>query len=123
MRGLMTAVTVACLALPCHGKLYEADYQKSWANKHGGRTEVVVPNGRVDIVTKTHAIEVEYARKWKNAIGQALWYSIQTNKKPGIVLILEKKSDRKYLVMLESTLKHAGLDVKVWEMDKSNIEL
>jgi hypothetical protein len=42
--------------------------------------EVTVPNGRVDIVGKHYATEVEFADKWKQAIGQALWYALQTRK-------------------------------------------
>ena len=48
-------------------------YQERAAEKLGGKMEVRVSDGRVDIVTETHAIEVEKAAKWKHAIGQALW--------------------------------------------------
>ncbi|WP_377136753.1 hypothetical protein [Rubritalea spongiae] len=94
---------------------YEAWYQAKAAAELGGKTEVSVVNGRVDILTDTHAIEVEFADKWKEAIGQALWYSMQTNKKAGIVLILEdSEKDYMHAVRLESAIKHAKLDMKVW---------
>jgi len=53
-------------------------YQNAIANYWQAKTEVSVANGRVDIVGRNYASEVEFADKWKNAIGQSLWYSMQT---------------------------------------------
>jgi len=64
----------------------------------------------VDLLTNDYAFEIEWAHKWKNAIGQSLWYGIQSNKKPGIILILKDKKDYKYFIQLNSTLKHANLE-------------
>ena len=37
----------------------------------GGKVEVVMKDGtRCDILTATHAIEVDFAKKWAEAIGQ-----------------------------------------------------
>lgn len=98
-------------------KIKEKTFTKRIAEKLGGKLEVGVQSGRVDILNETHAIEVEFARKWKNSIGQALWYGIQTGKQPGIVLILENsRKDYKYTVQLQSTLTAFGLQdsIKVW---------
>jgi len=66
-------------------------YQEKWCTEHGGQVEVVLPDRtRCDCLTETHAIEFDFGKKWAEAIGQALYYAIQTGKKPGIVLILEK---------------------------------
>lgn len=51
---------------------------------------------RVDCITKNYAVEFDFAPKWAEAIGQSLYYGIMTNKKPAIVLILEKPSDFRY---------------------------
>jgi hypothetical protein len=49
-------------------KQSERYYQTQYADKIGGRTEVVMKDGtRCDIVTSTHAIEVDFARKWAEA--------------------------------------------------------
>ncbi len=46
-------------------KRNEAFYQDAWAKKHGGKTEVRLPDGtQCDVVTETHAVEVELAEKW-----------------------------------------------------------
>lgn len=52
----------------------------------------------------------------ENSIGQALWYGLQTNKRPGIILLIEAPEQRKYAIQLGSALSYAGLDerIKVW---------
>ena len=82
-----------------------------------GEREVKIDGGRVDILTDTYAVEVERAHKWKNSIGQALWYALNTNKTPGIVLILENDTEYKYFIMLSTALDYAGLrdKVKIWQ--------
>ena len=94
----------------------EAEYIAAMARALGGRTEAAVDNGRVDILTATHAIEVERAGKWKNSIGQALWYALQTNKQPGIILILDGAQDYKHFQRLNAALRYAGLQdrVRTW---------
>ena len=44
----------------------EAHYQEIAAEKYNGQTEVTMPDGTgCNIVTKTHAIEVDFADKWQ----------------------------------------------------------
>jgi hypothetical protein len=94
----------------------ESWYAERIASALHGTTEYPVENGRVDVVTNDYAIEVKRADDWKHAIGQSLWYALQTNKKPGIVLIVLDENDWKMGIRLNSTLQHAGLadKVKVW---------
>lgn len=50
----------------------EAFYRDLFAKKNGGKTEVVLPDKtRCDVVTATHAVEVEFASKWCEGLGQA----------------------------------------------------
>lgn len=49
---------------------------------------------RVDCLTNEYAIEVDWAKKWAEAVGQSLYYSEITNKKPGIALIVSLDDDR-----------------------------
>lgn len=101
--------------LPLTAQL-EADYITVLARHLGGTREVPVTSGRVDILTDTYAIEVERAAKWKNSIGQSLWYGQQTLKKPGIILLIESAAERKYAIQLQSTIDYFGLtdQIKVW---------
>ncbi len=51
-------------------KLLEADFRDAWAKLYQGNIEVDMGDGtRCDIVTETHAIEVERASKWAEGIG------------------------------------------------------
>jgi len=90
----------------------EKDYQNEWCQ---GEKEVVLSDKtRVDCLTDTHAIEIEFANKWKEAIGQSLHYSLMTGKKAGIVLILRKPSDQMYMKALKKVVKANNLNTKIW---------
>jgi len=94
-------------------------YQAKWCNEHHGKTEFVLPDQtRCDCLTETHAIEFDFAKKWAEAIGQALFYSLQTGKRAGIVLILESEKDRKYWIRLNSTIQHFKLPIDAWEIER-----
>ena len=113
-------LTVLLFSLTLKGSLSaarlnpEAHYQEIAAKKYNGQTEVTMPDGtRCDIVTETHAIEVDFADKWAEAIGQSLNYSFQLKKKAGILLILEKPYDERHLIRVESIIKHFELTIDV----------
>ena len=92
----------------------EKDYQTAWCRDNNGDLEVVLfDKTRADCVTKTYAVEFDFAKKWKEAIGQALYYSIVLRKNPGIVLIIENpKKDGKYLKRLQKVTEK--YNIKVW---------
>ena len=70
----------------------ESSYQHAYCSAVGGVEEYVLSDRtRVDCLTDTHAIEFDFADKKYEAVGQALHYAVMTDKKPGIVLILDKK--------------------------------
>jgi hypothetical protein len=101
-----------CLAAHKHPEKW---YQEQWCNDHGGRIEVTLADKtRCDCITDTHAIEFDFSRKWAEAIGQSLYYSLQTGKKAGIVLILESPTDYRYWIRLNSTVQHFNLPIDTW---------
>jgi len=56
----------------------------------GGQTEYRLPDKtRCDCLTDTNAVEVDFARKFYEALGQSLYYSMQTDKRAGRLLIIE----------------------------------
>ena len=63
---------LAC-SLAYSGRLKpESAYQKDYAEKIGGETEVVAPDGtRCDILTETHAIEVDFGTSGGKPSGKA----------------------------------------------------
>jgi hypothetical protein len=80
----------------------EKDYTANLNQFFNGKREVEIYGGRIDILTDKYAIEVERASKWKNAIGQSLWYSQHEKTQPGIILIMESAADYKYLCIFRS---------------------
>jgi len=93
--------------------------QEDWCSRLAGEAEVVLPDStRCDCVTETHAIEIEHATDWYEAIGQSLYYAMQTGKKAGIALILASEKDRRYWERLNSTIKHYNLPIETWRLIK-----
>ncbi|MDG1326603.1 MAG: hypothetical protein P8P49_12630 [Opitutales bacterium] len=100
----------------------ERYYQEKLAKKLLAKQEVVMSDGtRCDLVTETHAIEVDFARKWAEAIGQSLNYGRMTGKTAGIVLIIEKDGDSRHVVRIKNIIRtfKLPLDLFVVRMDAS----
>lgn len=61
---LLISPIYAFAQTPKNHKYYEKDYQSVWCNAHCGSMEVILSDkARVDCVTKTHAIEFDFAKK------------------------------------------------------------
>lgn len=89
-------------AAPRSTKKTEKFYQNKWCAERSGQTEVRLDDGtRVDCLTNEFAIEVEFAHKWAESVGQSLYYSIKTGKQPGVLLILESPEDKRFLTRLQ----------------------
>lgn len=98
------------LALPM---LASAEPERFYQDAHckGSKEHVLHDRTRVDCLTDSHAIEYDFGRKWAEAIGQSLGYAFETNKKAGIVLILESRKDLKYWIKLNSIIEHYRLPI------------
>ena len=106
------------------GHLYkEKEYQECWCSQVNGVTEHVLPDRtRVDCLTDNYAVEFDFAEKWAESIGQALYYSIMTKRKPGIVVIIENPKDERYLKRLKLVIEHLKLNIMVWTITPFDIE-
>jgi len=103
----------ACAQLP---KQKEAYYQTLFAKAVNGQTEVTLKdNARVDVVTDSFAIEVDFASKWAEAIGQSLYYAERLNKKPGILFVVDGKKENRYIFRLLTVTRKYG--ITVWILD------
>ncbi len=60
----------------------------------------------------------ELGSNWAEVIGQSAYYAIQTQKKAGIVLILENVKDRKYWIRLNTTIRHFNIQIDTWSVGK-----
>ena len=80
----------------------ESYYVNQWCTPDFGRKEVILWDmTRVDCLSKDYAIEFDFAKKWAESIGQALYYSKMTGKAPAIVLILTSPADYRYVKRIE----------------------
>lgn len=76
-------------------KKNEAYYCERFCKNVGGISEFVLPDRtRADCVTKEHAYECDWAKKWAECIGQSGYYAIVLGKKPVCVLIVENGDNR-----------------------------
>jgi len=94
----------------------EKFYQEQWCQEHSGKMEKVLEDGtRCDCVTETHAVEMDFADNWYEAVGQSTHYSLQTeNKRAGIVLILESPDDKRHWERLINLVDKAKFPIDVW---------
>ena len=80
----------------------EAYYVEQWCKPTFGHKEfLLVDKTRVDCLSKDYAIEFDFAKKWAESIGQSLYYSKLTGKKPAVALILTSLNDYKYVKRIE----------------------
>lgn len=94
-------------------KKNEKYYQTRMCDTLGGEVEhILFDKTRVDCLTREHAIEVDFAKKWAEGIGQALYYAEVTGKKPAVGLIVGE-GDQKYLKRLEKVAQTYRIKVIV----------
>ena len=72
---------------------------------------------RCDILTATHAIEVDFAKKWAEAIGQSLNYALHTGKRAGVALIVLSPSDKKYIERVRKISAEYSLGLTIYSID------
>ena len=90
----------------------ERDYQEHVNTIYQGKLEHrLKDNTRVDILTDDLAIEVDFAYKWYEAVGQACHYSVLTGKRPAILLIVRQNSDEKYVKAATNVCRHVRVDL------------
>jgi predicted Zn-dependent protease len=122
MRKFLVVVTLLSV-LPAQAKhcYYEKDYQKVWCDSNKGVMEVRLPDAaRADCVTSEYAVEVDFAQKWAESIGQSLYYAAVLKKKPGVLLIIENgENDDKFLKRLQIV---ANLyNIRIWTITPDDI--
>lgn len=86
-------------------------------------TEVPTPDGsRIDLLTNTHAYEVDWAEKWAEGVGQSLYYGLVTERKPGLLLIIKDRDrDRKYYLRALSVCGKHGISLGVIQIKEGEI--
>jgi len=90
----LSLITLAITSMTQAAQFTESDWQVAFNNKvTHGELEVEIATGRIDILTDTCAIEVDYVRNYRAAIKQAFQYAAETKKIPAIALIMDDAQD------------------------------
>jgi hypothetical protein len=103
----------------CSEKKYkEKHYQTLLCNELDGVMEQsLLDRTRVDCLTDVYAIEVDFAKKWAESVGQSLYYAEMTGKKPAVGFIVrDNKKDRRHLKRLEVLAKK--YHIKIFKIDR-----
>jgi hypothetical protein len=106
----------ALYSFPLSLRSKEIYWSNALAKKVKGEREKVISAGRVDVETKTLAIEVERIEKWHEGIGQALHYGLYENKTPALAIIAVPpitEYDRNRLDAIESICSKYGIQLIV----------
>ena len=103
----------------------EAYYQDISANLLKGKKEVIMSDKtRVDILTEKIAIEVDWAPKWAEGIGQALYYSAQTGLEAGLILIVKDfEKEQKYVDRVQRLMRIKSIRIFLYVFDVKKKEL
>lgn len=93
----------------------EVTWSRWLAEQLGGEREFRTHDGsRVDILTDDHAIEVEWVKKWAQAVGQAVFYAAVTGRRPAIILLLrDKPNEQTYVLRCAVACAAAGIALKL----------
>jgi hypothetical protein len=113
---------IIILTASCEGSLNikknEKYYNHLYCEREMGEEEFILENNaRVDCLTDEYAIEMDWAKKWYEGVTQALYYGMQTKKKPKLVLIMKSKSDYKYYQRALKTIKFNHLLLEIEKID------
>lgn len=126
MRKLILTSLIFLTTLPALGanRIYaEKTYQAKWCNAHNGTMEYRLGDkARVDCLTPTLAVEFDFANKWAECIGQAIYYGQQTKRQAACVLIMENgEKDLKYLRRLRNAAYRKGVNLRTFTMKPEHI--
>ena len=94
----------------------EEFYSNIFCEELSGQSQFKLKDlSRVDCLTETHAFEVDWADGMKvyEAIGQALYYASQTEKKPGILLLIRKDNSDKHIRKIKEVIRYFDLDIEL----------
>ena len=121
MKKLLLLLILSIISFSSYAKEKGEDYYiEKFCNEMSGQSEYVLKDlSRVDCLTDTHAFEVDWAEGMKvyEAIGQSLYYSSETGKLPGILLLIRKENSEKHIRKIREVIKAFDLPIELLELD------
>jgi len=117
MKRLILFISTLVILSGCSNvKKNERYYQERLCDKLDGVIEYTLKDKtRVDCLTDEYAIEVDWAKKWAEGVGQSLYYAHMTERKPAIGLIVNSK-DSRYIKRVNKLAKE--FDIKIFIIHK-----
>lgn len=82
--------------------------------------EVYTKSGmRCDIVDGDLAIEVDWAHKWPQSIGQSVAYAIELHKHPAVILLHDlSPGNQRHIERCRRVCDHLGIELILFEVDR-----
>lgn len=104
---LMVGLFLLITPIIAEAKQKEKYYQDIHCASLGGQVEYKLEDKtRIDCLTATKAIEYDFAPKWAECAGQAIYYAQIMNLKPVCALIGTKKQLKRYIPRIETINKN-----------------
>ena len=115
-KSISAFILIFFLSLSSTALEKEKYYSEMYCEELSGKVNYnLADKSKVDCLTDTHAYEVDWADGMKvyEAIGQSLYYASQTNKKPGIILLIRKNNSEKHIRKVKEVINFFELDINL----------
>ena len=101
--GISNSMLVPIIRLSLNTGAPEKEWTDALAEELRGQSEVQVDRGRVDVMTDSYAIEIDFLKKWHEGLGQAIHYGDESIRIGVLALIDEKNAhhDLEHLKLLK----------------------
>ena len=116
MRKIILSLLFFIVTSPSQALEKEKYYSEKFCEEMAGQADYTLQDkSRVDCLTETHAFEVDWADGMKvyEAIGQSLYYASQTDKKPGILLLIRKDNSEKHIRKIKEVIRYFDLGIEL----------
>lgn len=102
--GANTSLLVPVLKLPVARNSLEKEWTAALAKRLKGKPEVSIDRGRIDVLTESYAIEIDFAKKWHEGLGQAIHYGADS-KRIGVLALVDEtrtnEQDPDYFALMQ----------------------
>ena len=115
-KSISAFILIFFLSLSSKALEKEKYYSEMYCKELSGKVNHnLADKSKVDCLTDTHAYEVDWADGMKvyEAIGQSLYYASQTNKKPGIILLIRRNNSEKHIRKVKEAINFFELDINL----------
>lgn len=103
----LALLIIFSFTIQAKAKKKESYYQNIHCDNLGGKAEYKLEDKtRIDCLTNAKAIEHDFAPKWAECAGQAIYYAQRMNLKPVCALIGTEKQFKRYIPRIETINKN-----------------